>query len=75
MTNFYPKQIGWKHYYLWISTEPVHHSILGIFIQRSERRNMRVAAQFIESLLENTDAIQYILTVVHGIQRPVLYWD
>ncbi|NOJ29967.1 MAG: hypothetical protein DA328_07355 [Nitrososphaeraceae archaeon] len=24
-------QIGWKHYFLWIVTEPVNHSILGIF--------------------------------------------
>ena len=24
-------QIGWKHYFLWIATEPVHHSILEIF--------------------------------------------
>jgi len=41
-------QIGWNHYFLWIATEPVHHSILGIHI--SECRNMLVAAQFIESL-------------------------
>ncbi len=42
-------QIGWKHYYLWIATEPIDHSILGIYI--SEYRNMVVASQFIESLI------------------------
>jgi putative transposase len=42
-------QIGWKHYFLWIATEPVHHSILGIHI--SEQRNMLVASKFIESLI------------------------
>jgi len=40
---------GWKHYFLWIATEPVHRSILGIYI--SERRNMLVACKFIESLI------------------------
>ncbi|NOJ29382.1 MAG: hypothetical protein DA328_04360 [Nitrososphaeraceae archaeon] len=30
-TIFYQKQLGWKRYCLWISTEPVHHFILGIF--------------------------------------------
>jgi len=24
-------QTGWKHYYLWIATESIHRSILGIF--------------------------------------------
>jgi transposase-like protein len=23
-------QIGWKHYYLWIATEPIHKTLLGI---------------------------------------------
>ena len=43
-------QIGWKHYYLWIATEPVYTTLLGIHI--SESRNMLVAKQFRESLIE-----------------------
>ena len=42
-------QIGWKHYYLWIATEPVHKTLLGIYI--SESRNMLVAENFIRSLV------------------------
>jgi len=34
---------------MWIATEPVHRSILGIHI--SEQRNMLVASKFIESLI------------------------
>lgn len=51
LMNFYQNKTVWKHYFLWVATESVHHSILGIFIQRSERRNMLVAAQCIESLI------------------------
>ena len=43
-------QIGWKHYYLWIATEPVHKILLGIHI--SESRDMLVARQFLKSLIE-----------------------
>ncbi len=31
-------QIGWKHYYLWITIEPLHKTLLGIHI--SNERNM-----------------------------------
>jgi putative transposase len=41
-------QIRSKHYFLWIATEPVHKSMLGISI--SECRNMLVVQHFIESL-------------------------
>ena len=36
--------------YLWIATEPVHKTLLGIHI--SESRNMLVARQFLETLIE-----------------------
>jgi transposase-like protein len=44
-------QIDWKHYYLWIATEPVHKTVLGIHI--SESRNMLVAENFIRSLVSS----------------------
>ena len=46
-------QIGWKNYYLWIAIEPVHKTILGIYI--SENRNMLVARQFLHLYLLNLD--------------------
>ena len=42
-------QIGSQHHYLWIATEPVHKTLLGIYI--SESRNMLVAENFIRSLV------------------------
>ncbi len=42
-------QIGNQHFWLWFYIEPVHKSILGIYI--SEERNMFVAENFIPSLV------------------------
>ena len=43
-------QVGNKHFWLWICIELVHKSVLGIHI--SQARNMLVARQFLESLIE-----------------------
>ncbi|MGE0242838.1 MAG: DDE-type integrase/transposase/recombinase [Nitrososphaeraceae archaeon] len=43
-------QIGNQHFWLWFCIEPVHSSILGIYI--SEERNMIIAEKFIQSLIE-----------------------
>jgi putative transposase len=43
-------QIGNQNFWLWICIEPIHSSILGIYI--SEERNMLVAEKFIKSLIE-----------------------
>ena len=42
-------QIGSQHFWLWICIEPIHSSVLGIYI--SEERNMLVAEKFIRSLV------------------------
>ena len=42
-------QIGNREYWLWFCIEPVHSSVLGIFL--SEERNMLVAEKFIRSLV------------------------
>jgi putative transposase len=42
--------IGSQCFWLWFCIEPVHSSVLGIYI--SEERNMIVAARFIQSLIE-----------------------
>ncbi len=42
-------QVGSQHFWLWICIEPVHSSVLGIYI--SEERNMLVAEKFIRSLV------------------------
>ena len=41
--------IGSQHFWLWFCIEPIHSSVLGIYI--SEERNMLVAEQFIRSLV------------------------
>ena len=43
-------QIGNSHYWLWFCIEPVHSSVLGIYIL--EERNMLVPKKFIRSLVE-----------------------
>ena len=43
-------QIGDRHFWLWFCIEPIHSSVLGIYI--SEERNMLVAEKFIRSLVE-----------------------
>ena len=43
-------QIGSQHFWLWFCIEPIHSSVLGIYI--SEERNMFVAEKFIKSLVE-----------------------
>ena len=44
-------QVGSQHFWLWFCTEPIHSSVLGIYI--SESRNMLVAEKFIRSLVSN----------------------
>ena len=43
-------QIGDRNFWLWICIEPIHKSVLGIYI--SEERNMFVAENFIHSLVD-----------------------
>ena len=43
-------QIGNQNFWLWFCIEPIHSSVLGIYI--SEERNMLVAEKFIRSLVE-----------------------
>ena len=43
-------QVGNQHFWLWFCIEPVHSSVLGIYI--SEERNMLVAEKFIKSLVD-----------------------
>jgi len=42
-------QIGKQHFWLWVCIEPIHSSVLGIYI--SEERNMLVTEKFIRSLV------------------------
>ena len=60
-------QIGNQHFWLWICIEPVHKSILGVYI--SEERNMFVADNFIRSLAskhgKHTLCIQMVVRGIH----------
>ena len=42
-------QVGSQHFWLWFCIEPIHSSVLGIYI--SEERNMLVAEKFIRSVV------------------------
>ena len=43
-------QIDSQHFWLWFCIEPIHSSVLGIYI--SKERNMLIAEKFITSLVE-----------------------
>src|SRR5215217_3700398 len=64
-------QIGSKHFWLWFCIEPIHSSVLGIYI--SEERNMFVARNLLDLLLKNMVDILYILMVVLGMMKYVMY--
>ena len=65
-------QIGNQHFWLWICIEPVHKSILGIYI--SEERNMFVAENFIRSLVSRYGKhTVYTMMVVHGIHKHATF--
>jgi putative transposase len=59
-------QIGNQHFWLWICIEPIHSSVLGIYI--SEERNMLIAEKFIRSCIK-MENILYILMEVHGMMK------
>ena len=66
-------QIGWKQFWLWICIEPIHKSVLGIYI--SEERNMFVAENFIRSLVEKYGRhTEFIQMVRHGILKLVVFY-
>ncbi|HLN35395.1 MAG TPA: DDE-type integrase/transposase/recombinase [Nitrososphaeraceae archaeon] len=63
-------QIGNQHFWLWFCIEPVHSSVLGIYI--SEERNMLVAEKFIRSLvLQYGKHTVYTQMEVHGMMKHV----
>ena len=64
-------QIGSQHFWLWFCIEPIHSSVLGIYI--SEERNMLVAENSLDLLYPNMENIQFTLMVVHGMMKHVIY--
>ncbi len=63
-------QIGNKHFWLWICIEPVHSSVLGIYI--SEERNILVAERFIQSLVEKYGKHTVTQMVELGTMKQVM---
>ena len=64
-------QISSQHFWLWFCIEPIHSSVLGIYI--SESRNMLVAEKFIRSLVSKYGRHTVILMVVHGMMKHAIY--
>jgi transposase-like protein len=65
-------QIGNSYYWLWICVEPIHKSVLGIYI--SEERNMFVTENFLHSLVNKYGRhIVFIQIVELGILQHVTF--
>jgi len=64
-------QIGNQHFWLWFCIEPIHSSVLGIYI--SEERNLVMAEKFIRSLVEKYANIPFTLMEVPGMMKHVMY--
>jgi transposase-like protein len=65
------KLSGIQHFWLWICIEPIHSSVLGIYI--SEERNMLVAENFIRSLVEKYGKhTEFIQMVELGMMKHVM---
>jgi hypothetical protein len=66
-------QIGPREAWLWVAIEPVHSTVLGIYLSR--HRNMLVVESFLRSLIKIYGRhILYIQTVEHGTQKHVFFW-
>ena len=64
-------QIGNQHFWLWICIEPIHSSVLGIYI--SEERNMLIAEKFIRSLVSKyVKHIVYTQIELHSTMKHVM---
>jgi transposase-like protein len=65
-------QIGNQQFWLWFCIEPLHSSVLGIYI--SEERNMLLAENFIRSLVEKYGIhTEFTLVVEHGMMKHVIF--
>ena len=60
-------QIGNQHFWLWICIEPIHSSVLGIYI--SEERNMLLLKNSLDLLYQTMENILYTQMEVHGIMK------
>ena len=63
-------QVGNPKYGLWFCIEPIHSSVLGIYI--SEERNMFKAEKFFRPLVDKSGNILCIQIEVLGIQKHVM---
>jgi putative transposase len=66
-------QIGNQHFWLWFCIQPIHSSVLRIYI--SEERNMLIAEKFIRSLVEKKYVkdihTEFTQMEVHGMMKHV----
>jgi putative transposase len=64
-------QIGSQHFWLWFCIEPIHSSVLGIYI--SEERKCLLLKNSLDLLYQNMEDILFILMVAHGIMiKPAM---
>jgi len=65
-------QIGSQHFWLWFCIEPVHSSVLGIYISE-ERETCLLLKNSLDLLYQNMEDMLFILMVVHGMMKHVIY--
>ena len=71
-------QIGSQHFWLWICIEPIHSSILWIYISQKREKYACSWKKFIRSLVKKYGKhTVYTLMVEHGMMmmKHALYWD
>ena len=68
-------QIGNQHFWLWICIEPIHSSVLGIYI--SNERNMLIAEKFIllDLLYQTMENILYTQMEGHDMMKHAMSGD
>ena len=67
--NFYQKQIDWKYYFLWITTDQLVNLFLEFLFKDLHVENgCCKTISFLIKRIQSTDVIKYILTVVFDIQ-------
>ena len=67
-------QIGNQHFWLSFCIEPIHSSVLGIYISFQKREICLLLKILLDLLLRNMEDIQFTPMVEHGIHRLATFY-
>jgi putative transposase len=65
-------QIGSQQYWLWFCIEPIHSSVLGLYISEERREICLLLKNSCDLLLRIMENILYILMEVHGMMKHAM---